>query len=375
MTEMLPLFATAAKGTEVALRDELRSFRFRHVRADRGGVHFEGTMADAGRACLWSAIAVRILTRVGEGAATGGQELYDTVRAIDWTPHLTPKMTIAVSAVVRDSHLNHTQFIAQKTKDAIVDGQRDRGGERSSVDLADADLRVFVLIVRDKAQVFLDCSGDALHLRGYRTDVGVAPLKETLASAILGYSEWDRTSPLIDPMCGAGTIAIEAAMRARNIAPGILRKHFGFERWASHDATTRAAMTDLRAAAKAGATTECPPIDASDFDSRVLDLAKANAERAGVASSITLKNVRIGDLERRTGAGWLVTNPPYDERMRADDRVWSEISSGLYRVPDYNAVLLSGSPDLERAISQKPRFKIPLWNGTIECRLVGYGPR
>jgi 23S rRNA G2445 N2-methylase RlmL len=131
----------------------------------------------------------------------------------------------------------------------------------------------------------------------------------------------------------------------------------------------------MRAAAKAGATTECPPIEASDFDSRVLDLAKANAERAGVASSIRLKNVRIGDLDRRDGAGWLVTNPPYDERMRADDRVWSEISTGLYRVPGYNAVLLSGSPDLERAISQKPRFKLPLWNGTIECRLLGYPPR
>src|SRR5688572_19809704 len=164
----MDLFATAARGTEVALRDELRALRFHHVRADRGGVHFEGDLVDAGRACLESAVAVRVLYKVGEIDAHNENALYDGVRAIDVTAHLTPKNTLAVSSVARDSALTHTQYIAQKTKDAIVDAQRDRVGARSSVDLESPDLRVFVHLVRDRATVYLDVSGESLHRRGWR---------------------------------------------------------------------------------------------------------------------------------------------------------------------------------------------------------------
>src|SRR5687767_5915131 len=173
---VMELFATAARGTEVALRDELRALRFRHVRADRGGVHFEGDLGDAGRACLESAVAVRVLSKLSETDAATGAQLYDGVRAIDFTPFLSVRHTLAVSAVSRSSALTHTQFIAQKTKDAIVDQLRDKLGARPSVDLDSPDVRVFVHIVRDRATIYLDVSGESLHRRGYRTRIGGAPL-------------------------------------------------------------------------------------------------------------------------------------------------------------------------------------------------------
>src|SRR5689334_19547762 len=187
------LFATAARGTEGALRDELKELGFRGVRADRGGVHFDGGLEEGARACLWLRTALRVLYRLSAFAAPDGGALYQGVRAIDWTPTLTPRHTLAIRAVCRDSQLTHSQFIAQKAKDAIVDQIRDRTGSRPSVDLDDPDVMLFVHVVKDWATVYLDVSGESLHRRGYRTSRLEAPLKENLAAAILRLSGWDRT--------------------------------------------------------------------------------------------------------------------------------------------------------------------------------------
>src|SRR5215469_6405912 len=192
-------FATAAKGTEPALRDELRELRLPRVRADRGGVHFEGEMTDAATACLWSRVAVRVLLEVATFHAPDGGALYDGTRAVDWGAWMTPRTTMAVRATCRSSALTHSQFVAQKTKDAVVDRLRDRFGARPSVDRADPDVGVTLHLARDRATLYLDVGGAALHDRGWRTRPGPAPLRETLAAAVVRLSGWDRVRPLADP--------------------------------------------------------------------------------------------------------------------------------------------------------------------------------
>ncbi|MBI2392141.1 MAG: RNA methyltransferase [Deltaproteobacteria bacterium] len=365
----MELFATAARGTEVALRDELREHRFRRVRADRGGVHFEGDLVEAGRACLESRVAVRVLARLAEHDAQGERALYDGVRAIDWRPWLTPRLTLAVSSVSRDSALTHTQFIAQKTKDAIVDSLRDALGARPSVDLQDADVRVFVHLVRDRATVYLDVSGESLHRRGWRARIGGAPLKETLAAALLRMSGWDRARPLCDPMCGSGTLAIEADLWARGVAPGILRDRFGFERWASHEAGAAARMAALRETARARVKDEGPTIEGSDVDGRVVDLARENARAASAHVSFAV--APLSSFRAPSGA-FIVTNPPYGERLQPEERLYAEMGEVFGALAGRDVAILAGTPAIERAMPMRAVKSLPVWNGPIECRLLCY---
>ncbi len=366
---VMELFATAARGTEVALRDELRSHRFRHVRADRGGVHFEGDLAEAGRACLESAVAVRVLGKLAETDARTGEQLYEGVREIDFSPFLTPRHTLAVSAVSRASALTHTQFIAQKTKDAIVDRLRDQLGARPSVDLESPDVRVFVHIVRDRATVYLDVSGESLHRRGYRTRIGGAPLKETLAAALVRMCGWDGKSPFVDPMCGSGTLAIEADLFARRIAPNILRKRFGFERWASHTDELGKRMRELRDTARARVKSEGPEIRGSDHDPFVVDLARENG---GVARSLAVFTVApLADL-RTTAPSQILLNPPYGERLEADEQLYREMADVLRAQTGCEVGILSGTPAIEQAMRMRWTRSLPVWNGPIECRLLTY---
>jgi putative N6-adenine-specific DNA methylase len=290
----LRFFATAAKGTEPALRDELREMRLRHVRADRGGVHFEGELADAVRACLWSRVALRVLLEVASFEARDEAALYAGAHAVDWAEWMNPTTTLAVRASCRSSRLTHTQFIAQKTKDAVVDRLRDRFGARPSVDRDDPDVLLSVHLARDHATLYLDVGGASLHERGWRARAGAAPLRETLAAAMLRLSGWDRAAPLIDPMCGAGTIAIEAASWARRMAPGLGRARFGLERWASNDASMRSQLGELRAEARAAAlgAKDAPIVRASDADPRAVELAHENARSAGVDLVVEQRDVR-----------------------------------------------------------------------------------
>jgi putative N6-adenine-specific DNA methylase len=365
----MELFATAARGTEVALRDELRSLRFRGVRADRGGVHFSGDLVEAGRACLESAVAVRVLCKLGEHDARNEQALYDGVRALEFAEHLTPKHTLAVSSVARDSALTHTQYIAQKTKDAIVDAQRDRTGARSSVDLESPDLRVFVHLVRDKATVYLDVSGESLHRRGWRARIGGAPLKETLAAALVRMSGWDRVRPFVDPMCGSGTLAIEADLWARDVAPNIHRKRFGFERWASYDGDASRRMKELRDEARDRVSREGPDVYGSDHDPHVVDLAQQNAGAAG--SRARFEVLPITGFSAAPGSQ-ILTNPPYGERLESDEKLYREMCEVLRAQHGCDVGILSGTPEIERAMRIRPLRSVPVWNGPIECRLLSY---
>ncbi|WP_104987627.1 THUMP domain-containing class I SAM-dependent RNA methyltransferase [Sorangium cellulosum] len=366
----MDFFATAAKGTEPALRDELREHRFRGVRADRGGVHFAGAMDEGFRACIELRTAVRVLVELAAFDAPSGDALYEGVSSVDWAPYLSPVHTLAVRASCRSSALTHTQFIAQRTKDAIVDQIRRRVGARPSVDLEDPDLALFVHLVRDRATLYADLGGAALHRRGYRTHIGGAPLKETLAAALLRLSGWDRARPLVDPMCGAGTIALEAALWARDIAPGLRAQRFGFERWACHDQAAAQRATALRDAARARIRAEGPPIVAADIDPDAVDTTRGNARMAGVQIEIRCQPVTA--LARTEPPGHVLTNPPYGERLPGTSALYRDMAAAFSRLAGHRVAILAGTEDIERAMRRRPERSLTVFNGPIECRLLTY---
>lgn len=372
----LRFFATAAKGTEPALRDELRAMRFWRVRADRGGVHFEGALADGMRACLHSRIAMRVLLERGRFPAKGEQALYDGVRALGWNDHLSPRHTLAVSATCRSSQLTHSQFIALKVKDAIVDEVRDLHGRRPDVDARAPDVAVVVRLVKDEATVYLDLAGEALHKRGYRVATVEAVMKENLAAAVLRLGGWDATTDLIDPVCGAGTLAIEAAMVACKVAPG-LRRRFGFERWPTFDAGASAEWEAMLEAANAAVLTECPvKIIATDVAPEAVDVTTQNLSAAGVAGAVTVQRRDARSYGEGDGPAWVVADPPYGGRLAAQPlqlagffRQWGE---AMRSMRGSTVLLISGNPMVERNLGLKPDMEHALFNGDIECRLLRY---
>jgi 23S rRNA G2445 N2-methylase RlmL len=360
-------FATAAKGTEGALRDELKELGLRGVRADRGGVHFEGALSDGFRACYESRIAVRVQTPLASFEAPSADALYDGVRGVDWSPWLTERHTLAVGASCRSSALTHTQFIAQRTKDAIVDQLRERRGARPSVDLGDPDVRVFVHLVDDRATVYLDLSGDPLYQRGYRVAGVEAPLKETLAAAVLRLSGWDRRSPLVDPMCGSGTFVLEAALWAARVPAGALRERFGFERWACHGDPERRAMADLRREARERRPPPAPFVLGSDLHERSVEIARESAARAGVRASWFCRP--LSELRPLRQPGWLVTNPPYGQRLALQPGLVGEFSAVARTLHGSRVVVLAAGEEWARMFPFRPEQVWTLYNGDIACRL------
>jgi 23S rRNA G2445 N2-methylase RlmL len=361
-------FATSAKGTEGAIRDELREHHFRGVRADRGGVHFRGPLREGFRACLWSRSAVRVLMLVAEVEAPSGEALYEGVRSVQWGHVLDAERTLAVRAFAKDSALSHTQFIAQKTKDAVVDQLRDRTGARPDVDRDDPDVLLFVHIVRDRASVYLDMSGEALHRRGYRRETATAPLKESLAAAILRLSEWDRARPLCDPMCGSGTLAIEAALLSRNIAPGLSRERFGFERWLSFGEEEARALAYLREEARSRVLPRGPTVWAFDEDREMVDATRANAKAAGV--DIRVDQRAIDALAPLPSPGHVIVNPPYGERLPADAPLYASMAAAFRGMHGHRIAVLAGSPAAELALPRRPHKVLTVYNGALPCKLL-----
>jgi 23S rRNA G2445 N2-methylase RlmL len=376
------LWVTALRGTEVALRDELRELGFRGAKADRGGVRVplhpdrDGVGREhevAFQICLWTRIGVRVLVPVaGELEAHTPAALYEGVRAIPWERWLDATTTLAVSCVSRESAQANERFVSLKTKDAIVDRLRDVIGERPSVDREDPAAPVFVHLKRDRARVFLDASGDALHRRGYRLVHGEAPLKETLAAAVLRLSGWDRESPLMDPTCGSGTLAIEADLWARDVAPGLLRSRFAIERWCSVDPALRVRFAEQRDKARSFARREGPDVWASDASAASVESAQENARRVGAAVRFSV--ARLGALEPTRPAGTVVANLPYGERIAIDPSLWDELGRVMRRGSRMRWALLLGGAPPDGALPP-PDALIPLWNGPLECRLAIVGPR
>jgi 23S rRNA G2445 N2-methylase RlmL len=367
---MLEFFAAAIPGTETALCDEIRELGFASVRLNHGGIPFRGEPSEGWRACLTSRIAQRIQLLLGRFACPSEEALYDGVAAIDWSDYLSPEHTLSVSAVCTASAITHSGFAALKVKDAIVDQIRARSGRRPSVERHDPDVRIFLYLANNKAALYLDLSGEPLHRRGYRQDAGEAPLRETLAAAMLRMSRWDRISPLLDPMCGSGTIAIEAALWARNMAPGLSRQQFGFERWAGFGADEADQLRTMRGELRAAASSQSPRIMAADIDPDALDMARSNARAAGVKLAFKERDVR--QMQGDQAAHTIVTNPPYGVRLEKSPTFCREVTATFSRLHGWRVCFLAGTPDYARELSTPPQFRRHVTNGDLDCDFLVY---
>ena len=374
-----PFFVTAAAGTADLLCAELGALGIDGAREVLGGVACEGDLASAYRACLESRLALRVLWQVARFPIADAQALYDGVREIDWSAHMGPSDTLIVDFSGAVPGVTHTQFGAQRVKDAVVDQFRERTGERPSVDRESPTLRINAHAARGRVTIAIDLSGDSLHRRGYRGAQGAAPLKENLAAAILIRSGWPAIAAaggsFVDPMCGSGTLPIEAALIAADIAPGLLRRRFGFERWKQHDPH---AWAEARGAAEARRQPEqLTPGRIRGFDRDPVSIrdAEANAARAGLDKLLFLQRCELSNLPAApTPSGLVAVNPPYGERigeadeLRALYALLGERLRADYR--GWEAAVFTGNPALGRELGINARRTHRMMNGPIECRLL-----
>lgn len=375
-------FATCPKGLEYLLRDELAALGAADVREALAGVHFAGELETGYRACLWSRLASRVLLPLAEFAAADEQALYDGVQAIDWRGHLDASATLAVDAVSQQSRLNHTRYLAQKVKDAVVDQFRARDGERPGVDLEQPSIRLNLRLRKDQATMSLDLSGTPLHRRGWRVGQGEAPLKENLACAMLLRAGWPAIhaagGALVDPMCGAGTLLIEGARMAAGVAPGLDRGYFGFLGWKGHDeALWTQLLGEARARADEGLRALRPCFHGHDADAGVLAAAKRNAQQAGVIGFLRLTRQPIEHLERPAEAtlpGLVICNPPYGERIGQQQALAPTYRAIGERVrtqfDGWRLAVITSDEALAHAIGLRAHRIYTLYNGALECRFL-----
>jgi len=371
----LRLFATTHAGLEEVLARELRGIGAREVKPAVRGVAFRGDLEIVYRANLWSRTASRILVEIAQFDASDRGPLYDGVHAVEWENHMGVDQTLAVDAVSSRSKLDHTQFASRVAKDAVVDRFRNKYGRRPSVDTKDPDLQLNLRLHEDRCTLSWDSSGQRLHRRGYRSAMGViAPLQETLAAGLLLLSGFDGEGDLVDPMCGSGTILVEAAMIARNMAPGLLGRAFSLER---HVTFNQRLWEDVKEDAQAAAReVEGCPIAGSDITMDAVRSAQVAVRGAGVDDVVRVKRSDFTDLPQQKNSGMLVTNPPYGERLGELNRLgelYADLGDMLKtRCMGMSAHVLTGSKFLAGKVGLKTQKRDILWNGAIECRLLHY---
>jgi 23S rRNA (guanine2445-N2)-methyltransferase / 23S rRNA (guanine2069-N7)-methyltransferase len=396
----LSLFATVPRGLESLLAGELRALGAEYVKQVRAGVSFGGSLETAYRACLWSRLAGRVLLPVTSGKATDGDELYKTAQGVDWSRHLDVDATLAVDFTGVNDRIRDTRFGAVRIKDAIVDQFRAvSGGQRPSVDARAPDVRVNAHLAGTRVAISIDLSGQSLHRRGYRAEkVQVeAPLKENLAAGLLLYAAWPSEAAagasLLDPLCGSGTLPIEAALMAADVAPGLLRAEaetkpgaapaFGFLHWNGHDADLwaslllearerRGAGIKRLAAARPGVS-----IRGSDRDQRAVKVARDFVKRAGLHGLVTIDHAQLETVTATAERGLLATNAPYGERLEAADTeaVYRQLGERLREAfPRWSAVVLAGDQRQLKSVGLAPRRETDLRNGPLECVLAYYQP-
>jgi 23S rRNA (guanine2445-N2)-methyltransferase / 23S rRNA (guanine2069-N7)-methyltransferase len=377
-------FATAAKGLEAVLAGELRGLGAAAVDVQRAGVAFRGPLEAGYRACLWSRVASRVLLPLASFPAETPAALYSGVRTIRWSDHIGRGRTMAVDCAVSRSRITHSHFAALKTKDAIVDQLREQRGTRPSVAVERPDVRINVYLHDDRATVSIDLSGDSLHRRHYRQSGGAAPLKENLAAAVLLLADWPRLAParvpLLDPLCGSGTLCIEAALIAADIAPGRGRPYFGFLGWRGHQRGLWEQVVADAAAREIREPQRLPLIRGYDADAAAVRNALANVERAGVRGRVHIEKRGLADCEpivvpvAGDVRGLVVTNPPYGERLgdpAALAELYAQLGDTLRRkFPGWTGYVLTGNRVLGGRIGLRPRRRHVLYNGAIECRLL-----
>ncbi|HLO51947.1 MAG TPA: THUMP domain-containing protein [Kamptonema sp.] len=367
-------FATVARGLETIAAEELKRLGAQDIRPDFTGVYFAGDRALLYRVNLWARTIFRVLVPIAEFQCYDPDMLYREVQKIDWEEYLNAENTLAVDCTGGNEKLNHTHYTALQVKNAIADQQRSNFGKRSNVDTKNPDLLINVHIHKDRCILSLDSSGGSLHRRGYRPAVGAAPLKETLAAALLEMAEWNPNIPFLDPMCGSGTLPLEAALKALNIAPGLFREKFGFMSWRDFD---EALWEQLWEEAENSELSEFKALIAgSDRDSEILTQARTNAQQAGLKDRLKFAQTELSDLEAPADSGILICNPPYGERLGNTSEL-EELYKLLgdvfkQRFKGWNAFILTGNKELAKKVGLRTARRIHVYNGTIECTLLKY---
>lgn len=367
-------FATVARGLETIAAKELENLGATQVTPDFTGVHFEGDRSLLYRVNLWARTIFRVLVPIAEFPCRDADMLYRGVQNIEWSDYLSPEQTLAVRCTGGNSKLNHTHYSALQVKNAIVDQQRRQFGKRSSVDPREPNLQINAHIHGDRCILSLDSSGDSLHRRGYRPAMGVAPLKETLAAALLELAEYDPNLPFVDPMCGSGTLPLEASLKALKIAPGLFRDRFAFMNWQDFD---RPLWRQLCQEALEGQRDELPaPIWGSDRDRAAIEQATTNAVNCGVTDFIELKQMDFSQLEPPGDRGILICNPPYGERLgNAEElgELYKQLGDTFkQRFKGWTAFILTGNKELAKRVGLRASRRFPVENGAIACTLLKY---
>jgi 23S rRNA (guanine2445-N2)-methyltransferase / 23S rRNA (guanine2069-N7)-methyltransferase len=375
-------FATAAKGLEPIVADELRALGAANVKEERGGASFEGSPATAYRACLWLRTANRVLYPIARFRAVDDASLYEGIRKLPWENDLSPDGSLAVQFSGTTAGITHTQFGAQRVKDAVVDRFRERFGRRPDVDRERPDLLINCHVHRGVAIASIDLSGESLHLRGYRAESVAAPLKETLAAALLLKCGWPdiakRGGSFVDPLCGSGTLVIEAALIAGDIAPGVWRDRWGFSRWLRHDTQTWETILHEAQRRKAAGIKKIPVILGFDRDSKAVDTAQRNAHAIGLGAATQFRNVAIEDnrLPPRLRPGLVVTNPPYGERLGDAEQLgplYAALGGWLKnQCLGWHAGVITSNSELGRQIGLRARKLNTFYNGALECKLLQF---
>ncbi|CNB39508.1 bifunctional 23S rRNA (guanine(2069)-N(7))-methyltransferase RlmK/23S rRNA (guanine(2445)-N(2))-methyltransferase RlmL [Yersinia intermedia] len=377
---MNSLFASTARGLEELLKSELEALGAHDCKIVQGGVHFQGDDRLMYQSLLWSRLASRILLPLNEFKVYSDLDLYLGVQAIDWPSIFGVDKTFAVHFSGVNDEIRNSQYGALKVKDAIVDSFTRKLEQRPTVAKQQPDIRVNVFLQRDMASVALDLSGEGLHQRGYRDLTGQAPLKENLAAAIIQRSGWQSGTPMVDPMCGSGTLLIEAAMMASDRAPGLHRTHWGFTAWSAfNEALWRELTSEAQVRARNGLQETTSRFFGSDIDRRVIEMARANARRAGVSELITFNANDVSKLVNplpEGPVGTVISNPPYGERLESEPALIA-LHNMLGRIMKsafggWRLSLFSASPELLSCLQLRAEREFKAKNGPLDCVQKNY---
>jgi putative N6-adenine-specific DNA methylase len=368
------MLAKTLSGLEELLANELSDLGAGNIKTSNRSVMFEGDLNILYKANIHCRTAGKILVLLKQFTSFNKKQLYDNINKIDWNKFITPNNTLCIDTILYKSRgFDNSMFLAQVAKDAVVDRIRDKKGHRPSIDTKDPDLRLNLHMNRNQVTLSIDSSGQPLHKRGYRTETGDAPLNELLAVGLIKLAKWDGSSNLIDGMCGSGTIPIEAALFASNIAPGLLRKNYAFMKWIGYNKKLyELIISEAKSIIKKDVKIK---IFASDKDHNVITKAKNNAKSAGVTKFISFECLRFEEIQPSEQSGTLIINPPYGERMAIEklQSFYKMIGDKFKQSFDgYNAFVLTGNLDVSKHIGLKSSQRIKLYNGSIESRLIKY---
>lgn len=358
-------------GLEEVLAEELRSLGAAGIKLYSRAVGFTGDKKMLYRANYQLRTALKILVPIGEAELSDENDLYHYVRSIRWDKYIGIQDTLAVEVALNTDLFRHTQYIAQKIKDAVVDQFRDKYGSRPSVDLDAPTLRINAFISNRTIMLSRDSSGDSLHRRGYRVKQGPAPMNEVLAAGLIKLSGWNGRDPLVDFMCGSGTIATEAALAAGGIPPGDLRKEYGFQRWKDYDPKLFHEISNERESAQ----NQGILVFASDIESDTVRLAMRHAQNAGVLKMIDFKTCHFNDFVPPPPPGVVIINPPYGERIVQQNlnELYTQLGDRFKKAyAGYEAWVISANSEAIKHIGLRPSRKIPVYNGQLECRFNKY---